>query len=121
MKHIIEYKGAVLETALELSREIQTLAKDHAANLNELVNGTEPKGIMNGMFYQMHDAFILAVTLALTDEQQSIIDDKAKGVGAGVIPEARERTMGTVKRKLVQELTGLPDPLTFEIAPEDIP
>ena len=115
MKHCEQYVSAALRVAVDAAKPIREEVKRHCDRVQALIATDTPKGTMNAEFYKLHDRFINEVYLLLPKTAVKEID--------GMTAQAAKRgTKGlTYRRKLVQELTGLPDPLDFEIAEEDCP
>lgn len=113
MRHITEYRAAMLEAVMDETPAIKTLAKDHAKNVNGLVRSKLKATVMEGRFYELHDQFIEDVYSTLDDEKTKGVDEEvAKWSERGVKDS-------THRRKLVQELLGLPDPTDFEIEDDE--
>ena len=115
MKHCEQYVSAALRVAVDAAKPIREEVKRHCDRVQALIATDTPKGTMNAEFYKLHDRFINEVYLLLPKTAVKEID--------GMTAQAAKRgtKVLTYRRKLVQELTGLPDPLDFEIAEEDCP
>lgn len=113
VRHMADYRAAVLDAAMDLEPAVRKLARQHGRRVDELAKSDVPTGTMNEEFYALHDRFIADVYLTLGEDDVKRID------AATTDAEKSGVAVKTMRRKLVQDLVGLPDPLDFEIADED--
>ena len=113
MKHIMKHAMILLKARPGLPPDQVAILEKASTDLEALADSSRPAGIMEGKFYDIHNAMMEELYEALPEDEEMMLIAEAPDF-QGVDEEVNKRSEAIWVRKELQGRFGIPDPLDYE-------